>query len=370
MLIRIIYKVTLLAVLCLGGMACTDDVASLLPAGEDGRLRIVYRTASSSTTRVTEPGWDEPWNENLVTRLDLFVFNANADTTLFLHIPFPDMDNAVTADDYRELETVQLTYENATADKTYYLVANCGQLADATIANLDDLRSVMIDTPIDIDGYQLSFVMDAKGSLTTGMEDGAPLTTLSFDLSRAAVKIRLFVQDKDERSITNQCTFRLMNYVAAGTSVLAEAERYGAGTGQTHESMEQATAPALTYGQQAVFYSYPNDWFDESKWENIVQEDPIYADRQTHVVLFAPYGEEGFFYYKVPVNKALPENLDDVELDAADYRHLYRMQRNYIYDITVTIDRKGGTVGEPVEPKLYYQVLPFDEEEIEIPAFE
>ena len=109
---------------------------------------------------------------------------------------------------------------------------------------------------------------------------------------------------------------------------------------------------------------------DESKWENIVQEDPIYADRQTHVVLFAPYGEEGFFYYKVPVNKALPENLDDVELDAADYRHLYRMQRNYIYDITVTIDRKGGTVGEPVEPKLYYQVLPFDEEEIEIPAFE
>ena len=73
----------------------------------------------------------------------------------------------------------------------------------------------------------------------------------------------------------------------------------------------------------------------------------------------------------------MPINNDEVfdteeewEAFKESYRHLYQLQRNYIYDITVTIDREGGTETKPVTPRLYYQVIPFDEETIDIPAFE
>ena len=66
----------------------------------------------------------------------------------------------------------------------------------------------------------------------------------------------------------------------------------------------------------------------------------------------------------------MPEKNDDINITFEDYKDLYRIQRNHIYDITVTIDREGGTVSKPVTPKLYYQVLSFDEETIDIPKFQ
>ena len=102
-------------------------------------------------------------------------------------------------------------------------------------------------------------------------------------------------------------------------------------------------------------------------------DDLIDEEKQTYILLEAPYGE-GRYYYKVPVNFAISKDNDKVEFSKEDIENLrngyYRMLRNHIYDITVTIDREGGTVSKPVTPKLYYQVLSFDEETIDIPKFQ
>lgn len=88
---------------------------------------------------------------------------------------------------------------------------------------------------------------------------------------------------------------------------------------------------------------------------DFVKEDPIVADRQTYILLKAPYGDEEY-YYKVPVNKTIYDGNDAVTFTDAqlkEIRDLYRMKRNYIYDVTVTIDREGGPVTDPVTPAFY-----------------
>ena len=183
------------------------------------------------------------------------------------------------------------------------------------------------------------------------------------------MKIRISVEDASENSIINQCTYRLCNYVSEGTFVLTpkQTEKFGDGTNKhtVISTQDMAYANVLNYdGKQVVFYSYPNDWFDEDKlggktgaWTitDLMKEDPIVTDRQTYILLKAPY-EGKDYYYKVPVNYATYEKNDAVSFtddELKEIRDLYRMKRNYIYDVTVKIDREGGPVTDPVTPAFY-----------------
>ena len=204
--------------------------------------------------------------------------------------------------------------------------------------------------------------MDGQGKLD--INPTGKTATLTFDLSRAAVKIRVSVVNTSNASIINSCAYRLFNYVETGTSVLAAQEEYGDGTNQQRESMDEDITATLVNSNKVVFYSYPNDWFDETKLEgqtgawtitDLMKEDPIVADRQTYILLKAPYKDKEY-YYKVPVNYATYEKNDAVSFtddELKEIRDLYRMKRNYIYDVTVKIDREGGPVTDPVTPAFY-----------------
>ena len=139
---------------------------------------------------------------------------------------------------------------------------------------------------------------------------------------------------------------------------------------------------------KVVFYSYPNDWFDENKVSEYVDEDgkrngtwviddyvnstPVLSEKETYILLKAPF-EGKDYYYKVPVNYTIYKNNDAISFtdeELKEIHDLYRMQRNHIYDITVTIDREGGiTEGEAKRPSLQYNVADYDEEEIDVPTF-
>ena len=76
-------------------------------------------------------------------------------------------------------------------------------------------------------------------------------------------------------------------------------------------------------------------------------------------LLKAPYGGNTY-YYKVPVNFSIADYNDkerftkeEIETLRSDY---YRLNRNHLYDITVTIDREGGSLTEPVTPKFHILV--------------
>lgn len=364
---KIMNKLIFLCVLCMASASCTQD-NDATPQSTDGKVRLAFRVVDAVQTRAdntnTEAGWDNGWNENKVERVDVFLFDENGN--LHKHIEKEDL-NVDNATAYQELES-ELTYAELTnGSYTYYMVANCGSLAGFSGKTLGALQEAMIGTPLTCNEKQFSFVMDGQGTLTK--IETAKTATLTFDLSRAAVKIRISVKDASENSIIEQCTYRLCNYVSAGTFVLTpkETETFGDGTNTNEVSTTQDMTydnEVLKYGTQVVFYSYPNDWFDEKKLDgktgawtitDFVKEDPIEANRQTYILLKAPYGDEEY-YYKVPVNKTIYEGNDAVTFTDAqlkEIRDLYRMKRNYIYDVTVKIDREGGPVTDPVTPTFY-----------------
>ncbi|WP_297273398.1 fimbrial protein [uncultured Bacteroides sp.] len=364
-------KLIFLCVLCMAFASCTQD-NDATPQSTEGKVRLAFRVVDALQTRAdntnTEAGWDNGWNENKVERVDVFLFDE--DGNLHKHIEKEDL-NVDNATAYQTLES-GLTYtELTTGTYTYYMVANCGSLENFSGKTLGALQEAMIGTPLTCNKKQFSFVMDGQGTLTK--IETAKTATLTFDLSRAAVKIRISVKDASasENSIIEQCTYWLCNYVSAGTFVLTpeQTEKFGDGTNQhpVISTEDMTYADVLNYdGTQVVFYSYPNDWFDEKKlvWDekeevwtitDLMKEDPIEADRQTYILLKAPYGDEEY-YYKVPVNKTIYEGNDAVTFTDAqlkEIRDLYRMKRNYIYDVTVKIDREGGPVTDPVTPAFY-----------------
>ena len=375
MITKLIHKIMFLAILCLSCIGCSDETSlqQSVPEG-NGQVKIMYKIAGSSLSRATESGWSGDWHENLITRIDLFVFNEGTTDTdpCHKHIEVSAGQGeslSDKADEYEPLSTNELTYEEVSeGNYTYYMVANCPQLADEDNITLAQLKEAMIETTIVLDEKQDLFVMDGEG-VRTDTNDGQTIT-LSFDLARAAVKIRLDVKDKTGKSILGQCKYSFQNYVTAGTSVMAESEAYGEGTNQSRICMErnadEAFPTTMRYGEKAVFYSYPNDWFDESLLneggtfideEIYAKDDLIDEEKQTYILLKAPFtnelGETVESYYKVPVNFTIADNNDKVEFSANDIKTLrdtyYRIKRNYIYDITVSIDHEGGTYLEPEE---------------------
>lgn len=356
---KIVYKLIFLCALCMAFASCMQD-NDATPQGIDGKVRLAFRVVDAVQTRATtEAGWDDGWNENKVERVDVFLFDE--DGNLHKHIEKEDL-NVDNATAYQELES-ELTYTELTnGSYTYYMVANCGSLENFSGTTLAALQEAMIGTSLTCNIKQSSFVMDGQGTLDIDLDNKT--ATLTFDLSRAAAKIRVSVVNTSNTSIINSCAYRLFNYVETGTSVLAAQEKYGNGTNQQRESMDDDITATLVNNNKVVFYSYPNDWFDEKKlggktgaWtiENFVTEDPIDAKNQTYLLLRAPFNGTDY-YYKVSVNYATYEKNDAVSFTDAqleEIRDLYRMKRNYIYDVTVTIDREGGPVTDPVTPAFY-----------------
>ena len=176
MVTKILHIMALAGMLCLSCISCSDETApqQAVPDNSKGQVKILYKIAGSSLSRAEttpEPGWSGDWHENLITRIDLFVFTADGD--LYKHIEVtgnPLVDK--TEDTYTTLETDELTYEEVIeADYTYYMVANCPQLADEDNITLAQLKEAMIETTIVLDEKQDLFVMDGEG-LRTDTNDG------------------------------------------------------------------------------------------------------------------------------------------------------------------------------------------------------
>lgn len=368
---KAIHILMLLAAISFGCIACSDEtVPQLVPDG-GGQLRIAYKIAGVSMSRVPEDGWDNGWNENKVTRIDLFVFNNDADKTLFKHVSsteIPEFEEVEKAQTEQTFEQDKLTYNDIVSGSyTYYMVANCPSLdgINETDFTLDDLKEKL--TPnLTFNQPQTSFAMDGMIENTPSPTDNT--ITLSFKLERAAAKIRLSVFGVNDESIIDECSFRLHNYVSDGTYVLTESEKYCINTSQLHQDMPQYqdwnSTSTLKYHDteenidKAIFYSYPNDWFDESllnedgtfiaeDGDTYAKDDLIDEARQTYIVV-----EYKKNTYKVPVNFSIANDNDRTfandEEEIAYIKEIrdkyYRIKRNHIYDIKATIDVEANKI--------------------------
>lgn len=365
-----------IGLMCLVGIntSCTNDDASIPLTGEEagaGHVVLSYAVAGNTLSRATEAGWNVDWNENDINRLDLFIFREGSFITHYgeqfsTTVEAPQDENEETNYKTWEIPATELSPNLIHEGDQVYLIANCSSVS--TSGRLADLQAASIGE-LSCHTKQEQFIM--TGTAVVGAKSGNDVE-ITVDLIRVAAKIRLsFTGDTKWTDVS----YRFVNY-ASTSALLEESDEQFAPQLSVYpsvESLEEVTENTATYYEtddQLVLYSYVNNWYDERVEDPLYGEIPIDETKQTYVLLRAPYpaNSSNYYYYKVPVNFQLPEDNDAVTPDES-YKDLYRLQRNYIYDITVTIDREGGPEREPVKPKLYYQVMSFDEENIDIPAF-
>ena len=335
-----------IALLGLANTSCmSDDIEST--AACDYSVVLEYKVGGSATetraavTRAAVEDGSEDLNENLINRLDLFVFDAAGKLVKSLPLTDASVQGSPTTDyKHKKLESNQLKRSDITGN-TLYLVANLDNISDIT--TLDELKAATINKAATFNpkAKQTSFVMDAKMEETKQIENG--MIHIKFQLKRALAKIRLNVQDDKGKTVApTEYACQLIHYAADG-AIIAEGTSTNNALNTEAAASSKVTAPAVTQDNKAVFYSYANSWIDKKK--KPYEEEPIDVSKQTYILLKAKYNGKDYFY-KVPVNKRLYEDNDAATIDWAKYEPLYRLDRNTIYDVTAKVDREGGDTPE------------------------
>lgn len=345
-----------IALLGLANTSCMSDDIESTPSC-DFKVVLDYKVGSSTTetraavTRAEEVG-NDTLNENLINRLDLFVFKPDGSRVKQVPFESTDVKGSSPTTDYKhkELTSNELTRSDIDGNKQLYLVANLENWVN--INNLADLQKATINqAAFQHNKKQDAFVMDAK---MLEREVTAGKIHLKFQLKRALAKIRLNVTDASGNTVDpTKYACQLVNYAADG-SIIEE------GTCADNKLTKAAAVatPNLKVDGKAVFYSYANSWIDKKKDPKV--EEPIDAEKQTYILLKAKYNNKDYFY-KVPVNKRLFEGNDATTTDWTKYEPLYRLDRNTIYDVTAKVDREGGSDPEhPAELKVLPTVLPWE----------
>ena len=341
-----------IALLGLANTSCMSDDIESTPSC-DFKVVLDYKVGSSTTetraavTRAEEVG-NGNLNENLINRLDLFVFEQDGSRVKQVTFNSEDVKGSSPTTDYKhkELTSNELTRSDIDGNKQLYLVANLESWGN--INNLADLQKATINqaTTFKHNQKQDAFVMDAK---MLDREVTAGKIHLKFQLKRALAKIRLSVKDASGKPVDpTEYDCQLVNYAADG-SIVAE------GTCDDNKLAKAAAVATqnLKVEGKAVFYSYANSWIDKNK--DPKAEEPIDVNKQTYILLKAKFNNKDYFY-KVPVNKRLYEDNDEATADGkpnwANYEPLYRLDRNTIYDVTAKVDREGGS--DPEHPATLY----------------
>ena len=341
-----------IALLGLANTSCmSDDIEST--AACDYSVVLEYKVGGSATetraavTRAAVEDGSEDLNENLINRLDLFVFKPDGSRVKQVTFNSADVKGSSPTTEYRHKELTSNDLTRSDIDgNVLYLVANLDNWGN--INNLADLQKATINqaTTFQYNQKQSAFVMDAKmlkREVVTGK------IHLKFQLKRALAKIRLNVQDDKGNTVDpTKYACQLIHYAADG-SILAEGNITDNALNTDAAASSKVTVPDVTQNNKAVFYSYANSWIDTSK--DPKEEEPIDVTKQTYILLKAKYNGKDYFY-KVPVNKHLYEGNDAAATDWKQYEPLYRLDRNTIYDVTAKVDREGG--GTPENPATLY----------------
>lgn len=351
-----------IALLGLANTSCMSDDMDGTPSC-DYDVVLEYKVGGSATetraavTRAAVEDGSEDLNENLINRLDLFVFDAAEKLVKSLPLTDASVQGSPTTDyKHKKLESDQLKRSEITGN-TLYLVANLDNISGIT--TLDELKAATINKAATFNpkAKQTSFVMDAKMEETKQIVNGT--IHIQFQLKRALAKIRLNVQDDKGNTVAPTAyACQLIHYAADG-SILAEGTSTNNSLNTDAAASSKVTIPAVTQDNKAVFYSYANSWIDKTN-KDPKAEEPIDVTKQTYILLKAKYNGKDYFY-KVPVNKRLFEDNDAATTDWAKFEPLYRLDRNTIYDVTAKVDREGGSNPEhPAELNVLPTVLPWE----------
>ena len=132
MITKTLHIIIALWAIALACASCSQEDITVPVSKGDGQVKIVYKVAGTSLSRAPELGWGDEdkdgtdeWHENIINRIDLFVFHNNENKILFKHISSTG-SLGVNAESEQTFTQNELTYNDVTTgDYIYYMVVNC-----------------------------------------------------------------------------------------------------------------------------------------------------------------------------------------------------------------------------------------------------
>lgn len=347
--------------------SCTeaDEFNQEAPVGKV--LKLELDAPGIVTKVVTENGVDE-LNENAIVDAQLLVFNEDGNRCGYRKLNFSDGGTVavVATGDWKN--DTELFDQGADADYTLYVVANAHGENGGSLEGVKTLLD--LQNAVDEDGdiwkfekanvngetYQYKkFAMAGKSSVFTPStcEDEC---TVTIPVQRLAAKVEVNIKFDDGFALKFVPTgyySSLRNYATRGLW-LADREAQLRDRGLAGNESNDPMAAAWKKNEEEktatlLLYTYPNDWGNDVLSETFVllNMPGQYTDEAEQELLKQDN------YYKIPIRLGGTE--------------AYKLNRNTIYRVNVTIDRLGQEKPDvPVELKPEYEVLPWETVTIDV----
>ncbi|WP_329904193.1 fimbrial protein [Porphyromonas pogonae] len=336
---------------------------------------IGHHSAGSGSLRATEPGNKySSLNEDKIENIDVFFFNT--DGTLNWHVEPQFLKK--TGESRSAVITAIVSRDKISQieGKSLRLVI----VANHTISipqsidynGLKSLvqESVELNTP---DIAQMKFLMDGEVDTSTITWGDSYKYTIpnNIMLRRAAAKVRLRVKNFNVKSRQNgvEVTYNIVGdpevklvHYASKTSLLQTAlYNMQSSDWKTdayrpmkmiafHDKINDTDKNSTTnlfYSTSVPFYAYENDWTNN-------------PESETYLLLKINLSSGGLspkpYYYRIPINYRFPMP----DMSKEEQAGLYRLQRNYLYDIVCTVNILGGEdEEEPIDLSASIAVQPW-----------
>lgn len=325
-----LYIVSLLTSFLFICSSCMNE-DDIIRTEESQGITLRFSLYGAVSTKVTSENGEDSRNENTIQSVDVFIYPEDGDNCVFYQRISISPGATGTGTYEKVLDTTQEAYE-LNANYSVYVIANYTGAIPSEGLSLSSLKALSV-SGLETDQLQTSFIMD--GMRTMVLNDGIIRNkSIPISLKRAAAKIRVKLNYSNGLSPMpfSIVSKRVSNYATA--SSLIE-------TGDTIDpqlkSMPTLTAQNTGAGDEnsVVVYSYVNDWNMD-------------ANNETYLIIGAPVqDEEGAFhpnnYYKIPVNYRMSSESDNPDNGDGILR---KLQRNYLYDITVNVSQLGSELPE------------------------
>lgn len=344
--------IALITALLLVGTGCSNDVREdFLPSAESLTIDLFMGDVSTRAVSTEEGNDDGGFNENEIEKLDIFFFQ-NGLLVWHAHQLSYDADARKATIPVTE-EKRSLFVDNSSITYEIHVVAN--NQVDLSSINegtpLTELKNIVFRSPDFLAkggiSPQTSFVMD--GTITKIVNLNNPDIGL-VELKRAASKIRVRLLDVDVPGFTQtgEASIHLVHFtdksalLEGGNAPTLVPDDWKNTVGRKLETISSKGGKTTS----APFYAYANDWSGDK-------------NRETYLEIYVPLKkndaneEAETFKYRIPVT---PRGLTG---DEAIYMN--KLQRNFLYDIEVTINILGSREEPPIEITGNYIISDWEE---------
>lgn len=324
-----IYKILFLLFTSSVVLSCSREELVNTEGVHDRNISVRCSFSSRSVARATSEIGNDDLNENRIKTLDVFIYKEGGDDCVFYQHIVPGSELTGVGEYVVDLDATQEVFEFNANHETYVVANYSGTIPSGGMA-LSALKDLSV-TGLNPDMKQDYFLMDGVSAKMV-LNDGIIVNKeIPVSLKRAASKIRVKISYADGYTTYGDSPIRkkLVHY-ATNSRVLERGNSF------TPDLQEMADFSGVMVGAGVdanfVLYAYANDWNDN-------------ADNETYIVADIPVMNGGLgyehSYYRIPVNYHLSAS-DDSEA----VKELYKLQRNYLYDITVLVDKLGTPTPE------------------------